>query len=490
MEYFRRPSAPVAMLLLAGTTLFALPSKAAEASDASALPAASPSPPATCGSFHDFISTNCPLTWYGITLYGTIDIGANWQSHGTSFNGTSSVGLEYLLSKNGNRSGFHQAPNQLSQSNIGIKGTEEFLPDWNFIFDLEAGFDPYSMRLADGPSSVRENAGVPLNSQGSNADSSRAGQFYNSLGYLGVSSPTYGTLTLFRQNSLTLDGVAAYDPLGASYAFSPIGWQGTACGGGDTEDCRFSTSVKYRVNYGPVRGAALYQFGGYGLNNAADGAVQLQGGGDIPNVMGGTISFDGIWSRVTDAAGVSLGGATTPPGPLETLTATVSDNTAWMALLRYTKDPVKLYGGYEWIRFGNPSDPKSSFDDIAGDFICLGCAANNNTTISNTTYVANPKHLQIFWVGGRYALTSEWTLMAGYYEYLQNNYGAGMPCANATKATCSGFYNAFSLAADWQFAAKFDTYAGFMYQTADGGLSSGFLHHDTIDPGVGLRFRF
>jgi hypothetical protein len=33
-------------------------------------------------------------------------------------------------------------------------------------------------------------------------------------------------------------------------------------------------------------------------------------------------------------------------------------------------------------------------------------------------------------------------------------------------------------------------YAGFMYQTADGGLSSGFLHHDAIDPGVGLRFPF
>src|SRR5262245_2479510 len=48
----------------------------------------------------------------------------------------------------------------------------------------------------------------------------------NGNGYVGLSSPTYGTLTVFRQNSLTYDGVLDYDPMGASYAFSPIGWQG------------------------------------------------------------------------------------------------------------------------------------------------------------------------------------------------------------------------------------------------------------------------
>jgi predicted porin len=40
----------------------------------------------------------------------------------------------------------------------------------------------------------------------------------NGQGYVGVSSPTYGTLTAFRQNSLTLDAVFDYDPFGASYA--------------------------------------------------------------------------------------------------------------------------------------------------------------------------------------------------------------------------------------------------------------------------------
>jgi len=206
-------------------------------------------PPQTpaCGSLEDFVVTSCPLTWNGITVYGTIDAGVTWRSHGAPFNGTSAVGVDYLIQKYSNRQRWDLAPNGLTQSNIGIKGKEPLAPGWAFIFDLQAGFDPYSLHFANGPHSVAQNAGIPLTSQDSNADSSRAGQFYNSVGYLGVSSP-YGTLTVFRQNSLTLDAVFAYDPMGASYAFSPIGWQGTTCGVGDTENCRFSTAAKYRVD--------------------------------------------------------------------------------------------------------------------------------------------------------------------------------------------------------------------------------------------------
>jgi hypothetical protein len=37
--------------------------------------------PATCGSLSDFFVTSCPLTWYGVTLYGTIDMGVTALSH-------------------------------------------------------------------------------------------------------------------------------------------------------------------------------------------------------------------------------------------------------------------------------------------------------------------------------------------------------------------------------------------------------------------------
>src|SRR6201999_1077522 len=144
--------------------------------------------------------------------------------------------------------------------------------DVSAVFALDAGFDPYSLRFSNGPGSVATNAGIPQTLATAYSDSSRAGQWYNGQGYVGLSSPTYGTLTVFRQNSLTLDAVFDYDPFAASYAFSPIGFQGTTCGVGNTENCRNSTSLKYRINIGQFRAAALCQFGGYDHNNGSNGA--------------------------------------------------------------------------------------------------------------------------------------------------------------------------------------------------------------------------
>ena len=90
---------------------------------APAVTAKAPLTTAACGSFEDFVVTGCPLTWNGITLYGTIDGGVTWLSHGAPFNGTSAVGADYLIQKYSNRPQWSLAPNGLNQSNIGIKGT-------------------------------------------------------------------------------------------------------------------------------------------------------------------------------------------------------------------------------------------------------------------------------------------------------------------------------------------------------------------------------
>jgi predicted porin len=452
-----------------------------------------PSQPPTCSSLEDFVTTSCPLTWSGITVYGTIDAGATWASHGAPFNGTSAVGVDYLIQKYSNHPRWDLGPNGLSQSNIGIKGKEPLAAGWAFIFDLQAGFDPYSLQFANGPHSVAQNAGVPLTSQNTNADSSRAGQFYNSVGYLGVSSP-YGTLTVFRQNSLTLDAVFAYDPMGASYAFSPIGWQGITCGVGDTEDCRFSTSVKYHVDIGQFRVAALWQFGGYDLNNASTGSYQLQLGGDIANLAGGTLSLDAIGSYVQNAVSISLAGSTLPAVLPQVLTATLSDDSSVMLVAKYSNGPVKLFAGYEFIRYAPPSSPfapGAGFSDISGDFVCAGCAALNNTNINSTAFNAGDKLFNVFWTGAKYAVTDNLDLIGAYYHYDQPTFGAPANCAaTPTPATCHGTFDAVSFVVDWQFAKKFDAYAGIMFSQVNGGLANGYLNRNTIDPTVGLRFRF
>jgi predicted porin len=448
------------------------------------------SKPATCSSLEDFVVTACPLTWNGITVYGTIDAGVSWRSHGAPFNGSSAFGVDYLIQKYSGGPRWDLGPNALTNSNIGIKGNEPFAPGWAFIFDLQAGFDPYSLHFTNGPHSVAQNAGVPLTSQDANGDSSRAGQFYNSVGYLGVSSP-YGTLTLFRQNSLTLDAVFAYDPLGGSYAFSPIGFQGITCGGGNTENCRHSTSLKYRVDIGQFRVAALWQFGGYDLNNASTGAYQLQLGGDVPNLAGGALSLDAIGSYVQNSVSIGLAGSTFPAVLPQVLTATLSNNSSVMLVGKYSNGPLKLFAGYEFIRYAPPSNPGTGFSDISGDFVCAGCAGINNTNINNTAFSAGDKLFHVFWTGVKYAITDNLDVIGAYYHYDQPVFGAPVNCADpAASANCHGTMDAVSFVVDWQFAKKFDTYAGLMFSQVNGGLANGFIHRNSFAPTVGLRFRF
>lgn len=458
------------------------------------LPTAKPAPApplpglASCGSLTEFITTNCPLTYYGITLYGTVDLGVGWESHGTKFNSNIVTGVEEFVQKNSNKAIWNLTPNGLSQSNIGIKGKEEFMPGWSFVFDLNMGFDPYSLQLANGPRSLVENNGLPLTLQNSNADSSRAGQFYNGVGFAGISSTTFGTLTFGRQNSLTLDGVNTYDPMGGSYAFSPIGWSGATSGVGDTEDVRYSTAFKYRVDVGQFRAAALWQLGGYDLNNASNGAYQFQVGSDfnIPGGDYGKLGVDAIYSHVTDAvSAAALSTAALAAKYPNSLAATISDDTSGMLLAKYTLGPVKVFGGYERIFFANPSDPQTTFTNIGGYTVF-------SANITNTAYAANNKILQVMWTGARYAFTDDLDTGVGYYHYIQNNFGGPASCATsgASSSHCAGTMDAVSWDVDWKFAKKFDVYAGVMFSQVHDGLANGYLHSAVLSPSAGLRFRF
>src|SRR5258708_12948182 len=110
-----------------------------------------PPQPATCSSPEDFVATNCPLIWNGITVYGTIDGGVTWRSHRAPFNGTSAVGVDYLIQKYSRGQRWDLAPNGLSPSNIRIKGKEPHAAVWIFIFDLHSTSDPSSLHSPNRP---------------------------------------------------------------------------------------------------------------------------------------------------------------------------------------------------------------------------------------------------------------------------------------------------------------------------------------------------
>jgi predicted porin len=473
-----------------------------------------PLPPPSCTDVGGFFLTDCQLSMYGIRIYGAVDTGAAYQTKGAPFDPNFVTGASYFIQKMNRESMFGAAPNGQQQSNIGFKGSLPMVPGVvNFIFDVNAGFDPESLRLADSPKSEVNNIGVPVNQQSTNGDSSRAGQWYNGNGFVGLSSPTYGTVTVFRQNNLTNDALDVYDPMITSYAFSPIHFSGVVGGGGDTENAKFSSAVKYRLSYLNFRVAGLVQFGGYDLNNGSTGAYEGQVGGDF-HIGPGKLSVDAIGGYNRNAVNLGLSGAPTnaagyPIGTElpQTLTATVSDNTNVMGVAKYETGPVRLYSGYEWMQFAPPSNPQTNFSDIQGFSICPTCG--NGSAINNTAYSSsagfNDKILQAFWVGARYAvapfnvgdvIVKDVEVAIAYYHYDQNNFTASAAnqakCAvsNTNASQCHGTMDAVSTMVDWKFAAKWDAYIGTMYSGMNGGLANGYLARDNIATTGGIRFRF
>ncbi|MGD0635870.1 MAG: porin [Beijerinckiaceae bacterium] len=424
---------------------------------------------------------NGPLTFKGITIYGVIDAGVAYQSHGNPLSPIMPPGLEYLISKNSNHSQFTAAPNGLANSNIGIKGIEELSPGWSAVFNLQTIFNPTSGQIQNGLGSLVQNNGVALANQTSLSDSSKSGQPFANA-YFGVSSPVYGTLTFGRQNTLALDAVFNYDPMGGSNAFSLIGYSGVIAGFGYTEDARLDNAIKYRVDYGPFHAGALYKFGQSGSANgdAYEGQAGVEYKGFAIDAIGSHVN-DAINASSLSAANV---GAVTPSmlagAGNGLVNATVSDNTAFMLAARYTIGQFKFFGAYENIRFQDPATPLVQGDGILGGYTL--------DVVTNNLYI-HDRVLQVFWTGVKYAVRPDVDLSVAYYHEAQNSY-SGNGCSTNVAANCSGSLDAVSGLVDYHLTKRFDVYAGAMYSTVANGMANGFLNSGTIDPMVGGRFQF
>src|SRR5581483_8297200 len=165
------------------------------------------------------VSGDDALTMHGITLYGQVDIGLQCDTHGAPFSdyfpGTSAD----IVQKFSNHSVCGATSNNLGQSRVGLQGKEPLAGDWSAVFKLETFFNPPSGNISDALKSLTQNNGRALADQTVNLDSSVAGQIFQQS-YAGVSSPSFGTLTFGRQNTMLADAVAKYDAMGGSQAFA------------------------------------------------------------------------------------------------------------------------------------------------------------------------------------------------------------------------------------------------------------------------------
>src|SRR5258708_12671116 len=140
--------------------------------------------PKRCASGWDFIAMNCELTWQGITLYGTIDAGGGWQSHGAPLDPRSAPGASYLIEKMNRSSRWTLAPNALSTSTIGIKGTEPIGGEIFLFFSVYAGFAPYSFPPSHWPGSPAAHPRAPPHQPTPPKQSHPAGPTYHTSTYV------------------------------------------------------------------------------------------------------------------------------------------------------------------------------------------------------------------------------------------------------------------------------------------------------------------
>jgi len=496
----------------------------------------------------DSTAADCPLSWGPFTAYATLDMGLTYESNGAPYSAAWNNGVNSFIQKQSYGAKWLWSPNNLSQSVVGIKMSQSLaplgLPGWSLIGTVETGFNPYYGYLADAQRSQVQQNGRALLLQGAGADSSRTGQWDNSQGFIGLSNKTYGTLTVGRVNTLSLDAINSYDPMGGSYAFSPLGFSGSFAGFGDTEAARANTAVKYRLDfpypafYGAnFRVGGLVQWGGYDQGNGTNGLYQGQVGADF-NLFGGapyagTLSFDAIGSYAKDAVNLS-----TFTGSCATLTkgasagqtgctsglpmfysntdlkATLSNNTGVMLTAKYKVQALTLFSGYSWLKQADPSDTfPDGFRTIGGFNVPAtipstipGAAKLFPTQWVITNNFVNPRIAPYWWIGAKYAVTPQLDVTGAFYYLDQTNFST-TPCAGTLFTTvapngnkiavgrinsgnCAGSEDFFSALIDYRPVKRVDLYAGLMVSNVYSGLASGFPATQDISPTAGIRIKF
>ena len=429
------------------------------------------------------VSGEDSLTWKGITLYGVVDIGIQYDTHSAPFTPYRPAASGNIVRQNSYESVVGLTPSNMGQSRVGLQGIEALNDEWAAVFQVETFFNPQSGEIANSLKSLTLNNGVALGKQSVGVDGSSAGQAFQTS-YVGLKSRRFGTLTFGRQATLVYEGIVKYDPNYNASAFGLLGASNTYSGAGSQESNRLDSTAKYLIDFNDlVHLGALYKF------NQASGSANTAVQANIGAGYGGA-SVDAYYSKVNSAiTATSLTNTQVAQLPVgysvsNSLAATVSDNTAYALMALYKLDPLKFFAGYEYIKFENPKTPLSAgFVDIGGYVLAV---------VSNSAY-DNPKITQVYWAGLRYAVIPHLELTAAYYGVHQSAYGSGTQagCTTDAHSVCSGSIEAFSFDADYRFNVHFDAYLGAMYSAVHDGLANGYPFNTTnINPTIGVRYKF
>jgi predicted porin len=199
-----------------------------------------------------------------ISLLALVSTHAEAQSSVTLY-GVVDESLRYITGADSqNHSSFSLTNGAVYQSRFGMKGNEDLGGGLSAVFDLESG-----VNASDGTTS-------------------RAGTLFNRYAYVGLSSTTYGTLTLGNRLSPLYENLTdGWDPLTVGNylqnEWAPVVFSGDLLGS--------NNGVTYGVKKGPFTVALQYGFGNQAGSLKPDSRV----GGSViyeQGIVGMQVGFD------------------------------------------------------------------------------------------------------------------------------------------------------------------------------------------------------
>ena len=430
-----------------------------------------------------------------VQLYGVLDLGVGKVDHSYTFSNSYSNSIDPRPQKYAVQSATGMFNGGISGSRLGLKGSTSLGEGWNAIAQVETSLNLQSGSVSNGVLSAAQNqvASGSKTPGEYNSDSANSGQLFSRMAFFGVSADRWGTLTAGRNTSFMLDSVGAFDAVGAQN-FSPIAYSGTYGGGGETDNSRIDTSLKYRVKIDKFSIGLLHKFGGVTGSTSARGADQA-----LLGYESGPFAMQLIYEAAKDAVSVTslevltqtpvlVAGSTVGYTNVYTSTNQVAasfyDTKSYMVLARYQLSALALKGGFDRQEFSNASSPDSdaTMTSIFGQSIGKVTVA----PMTQTNGVATKKVLNVFWLTAGYDVTAKFNTAIGYYHVAQNDFSGG----TSTPANKPGSGTFGSILLDYHFTKAFDTYAGCMTSQYRDGMASGFNYGSNKIVGLGARYMF
>ena len=399
-----------------------------------------------------------------VEIYGILDVGLGYLEH--------SYDASDVLASTVNSYNLNSSPHSftglygggVSMSRFGFRGAFKFGSGQQVFFRLESAINVPTGVLSNNGQAIYNNInGLHT----ANSASAVNGQFFARAAYLGVSDPIWGSLELGRVLNFSLDQTVQYDPLQAALLYSPIGYSGGIGGGlGATENSRLDEGVRYENTVGPIKFGAEYKFSGdKGAQSAGSGWV-----GMLAFTHGG-FSAEGTFSEMTNAVTwpVAYSNVVKPDPNVQ-----VENTKGYMLTVMYTVGKATAKAGWEDITVSAPSNPHLNIQWYYG--LLLPKPSVN---------ASGEQFLDLYWVGGEYRFTPQFSLEAAFYN---------IDTYNRPEAGRAYWAEAYSLLADYQFTHSFDTYVGIMVMEYSG---VGLTKHAPVNAyssngmyGIGLRYRF